>query len=52
MYVIDWLAHLLTRKFEDRERSRAHHLKAWLDDQTDALHGGASQDVPKRRLND
>jgi hypothetical protein len=52
MNVVDRLANFPIREFEDRERSHAQHLKAGQNDETDALHWGASQDVPKGRLYD
>jgi len=52
MQIVDRLAHLLVRVFEDGERSEATHLKAGADDKTDTLHARLCASVRKRRLND
>ena len=47
MRIVDRLAHLLVRVFEDGERSEAHHLKAGGEDKTDTPHGRLCE-CPKR----
>ena len=47
MHVVDRLAHLLIREFEDAERTDAHHLKAGQDDETDTLHRRPLRKCPK-----
>ena len=45
MQIVDRLAYLLARVFEDGERSEATHLKAGADDITDTMHGRLSARV-------
>ena len=51
-HVIDRLAHLRVREFENRGCGEAHHPKAGGEDETNTLHGMPSQNVLKRRLYD
>jgi hypothetical protein len=51
MHVIDWLADLHIREFEDGDHSEAHGLKARRNGEANALHGD-SHNVLKRCLYD